>query len=497
MLRAKFARGFFWLSVGTAAQQLISFLVFIYLTRALDPTQFGIVALAVVFVEILIIVSHFGQMEIVQQRPAPIEKTASTAFWLIQALGLTSTIGLILAAPGIAALAGNPDLALYIIILSPAVLITTLGHIHEGLLRREMSYRPLAIRTIAATAVSAVTAAGAIILGWHDYALVAQKLSYVSVMTAVLWIAYPWRPQFLVSLSTLRGMVRQGFHIMCANLSTQLDMRILDFVVGVYLGTYWLGQLKIAWRIFEFVAQVSIVPVSNIALRLFAQSNETPERLRATFLETAKVLALAACPVFFGLAAIAPDITLLVLGEKWLDAAPMIQLLGILSLAAIVNYLFAPLLISVGRTGHVLAQGLLQNTATALLAFLSVGFGAYAVMIAHIVRAYFIGGANLIAIGHTTSIRPRAVIGAIAPAATCAIAMAAIVIAARPALASALPDLMSLGAQVLIGAIAYGALIALGDLASLWPGYLRGLVRHARDILRGSSETVIPKGAAK
>ncbi len=283
----------------------MSLLVFIYLARALSPADFGIVALAAVFVDLLALASCFGQMELVQQRPAPNRDAASTSFWLVQSFGIVATVTLVLAAPWIAQLMGIAALETYLLLLSPAILVTTLGHVHEGLLRRQMKFGALAIRNIAATASSGGAAIAAVLADIPEFALVVQKLVFALAMTVTLWLALPWRPRLRASFATARSQLRAGFHILAANASIQLNTRIVDFIVGLTLGTYWLGQLKIAWRIFDFVSQISIAPISSVSLSLFARAASTAERLAKSFVETVKVMAVVACPIFFGLAVLA------------------------------------------------------------------------------------------------------------------------------------------------------------------------------------------------
>lgn len=472
MLRARSTKGAFWLTVGGGGQQAVSLLVFIYLTRNLNPTDFGIIALASVFIDLLAMACCFGQMELVQQRPSPIKAVATAAFWLIQGLAVLATIVLVVSAPWIARLMGTPALETYLLLLSPAILLTTLGQVHEALLRRRMRYRPLAFRNVVATVCSGLAALIAIEFDFPAVALVAQRLTFIATMTGILWITSSWRPRFEFSLPTMRSLVPSGFHIMAANVSSQQNARIIDFIVGVTLGTYWLGQMKIAWRIFDFLAQISLIPISNVALSLFSRSG-TPERLEKNFNETVKMMALVSCPLFFGLSALATDLTNVVLGPKWSDAADLIEVLGFMSVAAIVNYIYFPLLIVVGRTGHVLAQSLLQNAMTAAFAAVGAAFGAHAVMVAHAVRSYLLAASNLYVVQRATGFSLLRVFRTMAPPVLASGIMAAALVMMRPFIMSHAGAHLSLVISIAAGGLVYLIVLALGDVLGLWPGYAR------------------------
>jgi PST family polysaccharide transporter len=253
--------------------------------------------------------------------------------------------------------------------------------------------------------------------------------------------------------------------------------------------------LKIAWRIFDFVAQVAIVPIANVALSLFARAAPAPERLARSFTETMKVLALVSFPVFFGLSALATDLIALALGPKWADSSHLIQLLGVLSLAAAVNYLSAPALIAAGRTGQVLAVGVLQNTLTAVLALASVGFGALAVMIAHVIRAYLLAAVSLYTVQRAIGLPITRALAAMAPAAMASAAMAALVLAARPSLIAYAGVHGGLALAILTGVIAYTFVLIVGDLVGVWPDYVRGTVMDVRAALHAAQQSRLAKGA--
>ncbi len=102
--------GAFWSAVSTYGNVILSFLVFLVLARLLTPDEFGIVAVASVFVDIILIVSRGGLPEAVIQRPVLEEEFADTAFWLSTGGGFLLCIILVLLALPIAQLFSMPEL---------------------------------------------------------------------------------------------------------------------------------------------------------------------------------------------------------------------------------------------------------------------------------------------------------------------------------------------------------------------------------------------------
>lgn len=120
-----------------------------------------------------------------------------------------------------------------------------------------------------------------------------------------------------------------------------------------------------------------LMPINRVLFPAFVRVKEDTQELKRVFLLAQGVQILIAMPASAGLALVAPEIILLMLGEKWLIAVPFVQIFAVASLATAMlssaNYLMITL-------GHVKALALFswaQVVLFALLAFaLFPSFGA-------------------------------------------------------------------------------------------------------------------------
>ena len=81
-LKRKFASGAAWNVAGMSFDQLASFVIFVTLSRILSPKEFGLVALASIFVEIARPIVARGASDALIQRSEWSDAAASTAFWM-------------------------------------------------------------------------------------------------------------------------------------------------------------------------------------------------------------------------------------------------------------------------------------------------------------------------------------------------------------------------------------------------------------------------------
>lgn len=482
-LRRAAGRSSFWMMAGNAGQQIFGFLVFVYLARVLTPADFGTIALAYVVTDILTQLGRLGQVEALQQRAELDRETASTAFWLLQGTGLLFSIAVFLLAEPMERLFAAPHLASVLQLLAPICFLQCLGGVHEAWLRRDFGYKALAARTFGASLAGSLAAAALAGLGFGIYALVAQRLVLVLAMTAMVWASYRWLPALHFSFGEAKRLLRTGLDIMAATVMNMIGPRVVDAVVGLFLGVELLGQLRIAWRIVDFVNQLTFQPVLAVALSSLSRLQDDRAAVRRAFLRFVQISALATIPIFVGLALVAQPIFDLMLGEQWRPAVPLFQILVLVSLAAPINYFFAPAMIAVGATRTVFRQALLQLVLTVGLSVLAAQIGLRTVLSAHVLRAYIMSGFNIAALKRHCGLPVRDVLRTLVPALCAAVAMAACVLA-RQTFYPMGDVWIGLAADIALGAVVYGTVLLAGDFARLWPRHIRGLVGIAREIVR-------------
>ena len=103
-LKHEIARGIIWSATDKWGMQLTSLLIFVLLSRLLDPEAFGLVALATVFTSFVRVFLDRGFSDAIIQRRDLLKGHLDTAFWLGIGFGAAMTLAGILASDLAAAL---------------------------------------------------------------------------------------------------------------------------------------------------------------------------------------------------------------------------------------------------------------------------------------------------------------------------------------------------------------------------------------------------------
>jgi PST family polysaccharide transporter len=275
-----------------------------------------------------------------------------------------------------------------------------------------------------------------------------------------------------------------GLQIMLASLAGTINLRVADGITGAFLGPQELGFLRLGWRFFDAIVQVSVLPVSSVALSSFSKLRDRMENLRRAYLRLTQFIALLSLPLVFGLGAVADILVPLLLGEKWLQSVFMLQLLGFLMLPGTINWFFAPLMVAVGAADVVLKQAVAQAFVAMLLIGIGARWGFEGVVIAHILRSNLVSLYNLYAMDKVAGLRPLPILTLLLPPSVACSVMMGVVLITKHVLSSTMSNLELLALLVITGAITYALVLLTGEALGLWKGYVSGAVRSLAGAIR-------------
>lgn len=473
--------GSVWSLAGTAGQQTVNFILFVMLARLLSPSDFGVMAIAAVVIDLLALIGCLGQVQALVQREELDDTAASTSFWMLQAFGLAMTAIVFFSAPLVASVFAMPSLTPVLQLLSPICLLQTLSAVHEAWLRRSFGFKWLAARMVTASILGGIASVGMALYGFGIYAMVGQRLLIAFVLAVMVWWSLPWRPKWRWATADALSLARVGTDVSLVTFLQIANVRIIDVAVGYLFGPHVLGQLRIAWKLFDFVMAIAVQPVVNVSLTALSRLQHNTAAMASATVRLIGVSGTALYPLFFGIAIVAPDVVPSLFGDEWGDAILFIQILAPISVAATINYFLSSALTAAGRTRWILWQALGQVVLAIALTVVSAPFGVVPVLIANVIRASVIALVNvwllMVAIGAAPAMLGRALM----PPLVAALAMTAVLVVARP-LFLELSDIALLRAiaTAITGAVLFVSLLWFG-----FPSWRRNMHMELKPLFAG------------
>ncbi|TWT73712.1 Lipopolysaccharide biosynthesis protein WzxC [Posidoniimonas polymericola] len=443
-LKGKTVRGGVVSGVGQVIRIAIGLAAVPVLTRLLDPTAFGLLAMVAFFTNFAAMFVDAGMSMATVQREQISHRQVTNLFWISSGLGLAIAALAAAFSPAIAWFYGEPRLTAITCALALSYLLSGLAVQHQALLRRAMQFKELAIANVASMAVAQVAA-----VGWAlrfrgasiDYwALVLIPLVTAAVRVAMLWGYCSWRPGWPAREKGTRSLVTFGANLTGFNFVNYFARNLDNLLIGWWWGGAALGYYDRAYRLMMIPLQQINSPLTGVVVPALSRLAGEPEKYRRAYTWTMERILLIACPMMAYAAVAAPWIAVVYLSEDFAESGPILQWLSVAAiwqtLSASVGWLF----VSQGRDREMLRWGCIHSLLVAGSFVAGAPFGAigvakaYALVfnVACIPLAFW-------SVGRTGQVRVRDFLGLMWRVAPAPLAVAVTTVAVRLALPNATP----------------------------------------------------------
>ncbi len=401
------ARSVGWIVVDRWGTRLATLLSVLVLGRLLTPGDFGLVALALIFITVAGIFVEQGFNKALIQRQTLRADHMDSAFWASMLVAVVFTSATIVLAPYIAHAVDAPELAGVLRWLSISLVINALTCTPYALLEREFRFKTLAIRRLSSTVSGALVAIAMAYSGFGVWSLVGQMLVNSVVGVVVLWAATDWRPRGLPSMTALRELWPIGFGVLGIELLAVLGSQVDRIAVAAFLGAEALGWYFMAMKIVTIMVEIFSSVFAAVSMPMFARLQSDRTQLCAWLYRLTGASSAVALPCFALAAALAPLMLPWVLGEQWAPSVPIFQILALLGAVNALAYFDRNALLASGRAKDAFLLTLGQSVLGAVLVFIAAPFGVIAVAIAVVARQYLYWPVRVWILRRAIGVEPR------------------------------------------------------------------------------------------
>lgn len=351
MIGARIRSGVAWKAVSQVTLQLSRMVVALVLARLLAPHDWGLAAMVLVFSGFVVVFTDSALGTALIQRRHLREGDRSTVFWMSVGIGIALAAGGAAFAGTLASFYREPAIRSLFIALSISFFISALGTTHMALLVREMEFRKLELRQIAATVVGAATGVTIAVKGFGPWAIVGQQLGEATTSTVLLWILNPWRPSATFSTASLARLGGFAGNVFGENLLYQAGRNVSNLLLGRFLGPAALGAYALATNVILVPFSRIAGPLQQVFFPAFAQMSDDRERMATVWIRATRLVGLISIPSLVGLAVVAPDFVDVVLGNRWARTATVIQILAGVGVIQSLQTLNGEVLLALNRAG--------------------------------------------------------------------------------------------------------------------------------------------------
>lgn len=383
----KAAHGVGWKILGQGVQQAIRFVIIIVLTKLLNPGDFGIFAMVLVFTEFILPLREWGFQAALIQKENIDQEYQSTAFLAICCVAVILYLLSLIFAPLVGWFFNSSLVAQIIPIIAVIFLLSPFGSIQWAVLSRRLDFKTIVLINTAATFGYGIAACAFAFKGFGVWSLVWATIFREFLSSLMLWFSRGWRPLLKFSLGKFREL--WSFSISCMG-SGILDYGVNYFdnlVVGKFLGAAPLGFYNLAFNTISQPQTRIVSQVASVIFPIYSMIKNDPKRIRDAYLKTVKMVAVITVPFVSILFMVAHDFVLVFYGPKWLPAVLPIRIMCFYGLIRALTSIASPVFLSKGRPDIKLKLSIFSLCVFILCLFFGIRHGIVGVSMAVLIFA--------------------------------------------------------------------------------------------------------------
>lgn len=333
-----------WSLVSEIMAKLFTPITSMLLARLLTPEDFGVVAICNMVVTFSDIVkdSGFGKYIIQNDFKHNYEKDnySNVAFWTNIIVSVIIFFLIIINKEYLGYLTGNAKYSLAITVASVQILITAFSSIHTNLLRRDFQFNNLfRARILIAILPLLVTVPLAIYLK-NYWAIIVGNLIGSIINALYLSTMSTWRPKVFYSFSILKKMFSFSFWSLCEGLAHWLIFWVDVFILTSFYNEYYVGLYKNSSNMVISIMGMISASISPVLLSVLSRLKNDNTRFFLAFSEIHRILMYLVLPMGFGLFCYRNIITIILFGNKWIEAKDVVGAWGLMMMLSIAFYTF-------------------------------------------------------------------------------------------------------------------------------------------------------------
>lgn len=370
--KQKVAGGLFWSYGERIMAQLVSLVVSIVLARLLEPENYGVISIVMIFITFCdaIVSGGFGNA-IVQKKDAD-ELDVNTMLCCSVATSFLLYLIIFCAAPFIADFYEMDIIRSILRVLGLRLLISGVNSIQRAWIQKRMLFKRFFISTSFGTIISAIVGIVMAYIGMGAWALVAQYLTNSFIDTTVLLITNDWKPRLQFSWVRAKNMLSYGWKVLVTTVVYTIEGDLRSLIIGKKFGSADLAYYDQGKKFPNLLVTNINTSISNVMFPVLSENQNDLIRLKQMCRRAVRVGIYLLSPLLIGLIGVADTFVVAVLSAKWVPCIPFLRILTLVFLVRPFTTTCQQSILSVGRSDVTLKIEIIVNAVAIGILFYSV-----------------------------------------------------------------------------------------------------------------------------
>lgn len=327
---ASVVQGVGWSYASAILSGVLRILALSVLARLLSPREFGLLGIAMIFVNFSERIAQVGLGPALVQRIQVTQRHCIAAAYVGILGGVAIFAVLWVGSPFIAEFFKEPEVVSLLRALGILFVLEGLAVVPDSILQRQLRFR--ALMTIENVSYALGSGALSILLAWMGFgvwSLVAGVIAVRAFRVIMLNVLVPQPVTLTDCRREIRDLLGMGAGYSLGRILNFCALYGDNFVIGRMLGTVPLGIYSRAYQLMSIPSMYFAQVLDRVLFPVLAQKQEDSDNIRKAFLQTLEVVSYAAFPAMAFMVFLSRETVLVLFGERWTPVIPVLQILSL------------------------------------------------------------------------------------------------------------------------------------------------------------------------
>lgn len=374
-LRSKTIAGILWSFIERLSLGTVQFAINVIMARFLLPSDFGMIGMLAIFLQISQSFVDSGFASALIQRRNRTDIDFSTVFYFNIVIALLLYGILFVIAPWIACFYKIPELTGVTRVVTLSLVLNSLSAVHKVKLSIVIDFKTQSIISLSASIISGCIGIWMAFAGRGVWALVWQTILNSLILTILFYYFVTWKPLLVFSVESFRRLFFFGSKLLISGLIHTTYSNLYTIVIGKKFSALDLGY-------YTYARQIAMLPsvglnsfISRVIYPVLSLIQDDNEKLKSAYSKYVRLSSYIIFPLMVGLIALAQPIVQLLLTDKWSGVVILLQILCLDWMFDHLSIINLNLLYVKGRSDLALKLEVVKKTIATLILFASIPFG--------------------------------------------------------------------------------------------------------------------------
>lgn len=370
--------GFKWSAIEKFSVQGTTFILQLILARLLVPSDYGIIGMLSIFLQIAQVFVDTGFANALIQKKQCSQVDYSTVFYYNLLVSISIYILFFFIAPFVSDFYHTEELTDVMRVLSLTVILNAIPIVNRTKLMQKIDFKTISKISLISTILSGL---GGILFAYLNYGVWSLCIQSItnSILQCVLFCAtVRWYPSLIFCFKSFNQLFGFGSRVLITNIIGALYTNMYAIFIGRRFTKQDLGYYTRADQFASFPASSFVSIVTRVVYPIFCSIQDDDEKLCIAYRKIIKISSYIIFPVMIGLLSISEPFIITFLSSKWEGAIILLQILCLDWILDHLSSINLNLLYVKGRTDLALKLEIIKKTIAVAILLVTVNYGIIA-----------------------------------------------------------------------------------------------------------------------